>query len=508
MRFRMRLDVDFLSEAELERVFQAALRVWRQVPFRIQGTDEFFDYLRRFGCELSGEMVRFPEPVIEKTLARIRENKARWLASNAERQPGGLPADYTLTSAPFTFTRITRNWPGSEITMYTHGQSLLACDMETNQLRPATEADLSQWCHVVDALDNVSRSHPTFIPTDVPSGSSDFHAFATIILNSRQPWRVSVYSVKMLPYFIEACAIAKGSLEAVKKDPVFATKMWVNSPFMITRENVEIAMEGRRRLGVPITPGVMPVAGAATPVTVAGALTQTTAECLGLCAISLAVDDRLTGISSGALVLDMRAASHRQSGPDVELHRMAAMQMNAYLFGGRFTMPGWNTSAQVVSPQALYEKALGTALGVAGGERSIGIGSLACSDVGSLVQLMLDYEMGLFFKHLFREVKVDEERIGEEVILNTAPRGAYYLDTDHTARFFREEMWLSQLMDFRNPLGWMKDPSDMIARAREKARQMVKTARNQCPLSEGQKAEIRRLVAAADKEAAGTGRRS
>jgi trimethylamine--corrinoid protein Co-methyltransferase len=251
----------------------------------------------------------------------------------------------------------------------------------------------------------------------------------------------------------------------------------------------------------------MPVAGAAAPVTVAGALAQTTAESLALCAITLAVDDRLLGVSSGALVMDMRDASHRQSGPDVMLHRMAAMQMNAYLFGGRFTLPGFNTGAQVVCPQALYEKAIGTALSIAGGDRSVGIGSLACSDVGSLVQLMLDYEMGLFFKNLFRDVTVDDERIGEETILATAPRGAFYLDSDHTARFFRDEMWFPAFMDFRNPLSWMKDPSDMIARAREKAREMVRTAKNQCPLSEAQKAEIRRLVAAADHEAEGTGRR-
>ena len=77
MRFRMRLDVDFLSEAELEKIFQAALRVWRQVPFRIQGTDEFNDYLSRFGCRIDGDLVRFPEAVIEKTLARIREHAMR-----------------------------------------------------------------------------------------------------------------------------------------------------------------------------------------------------------------------------------------------------------------------------------------------------------------------------------------------------------------------------------------------------------------------------------------------
>ncbi|MBM4046823.1 MAG: hypothetical protein FJ279_17085, partial [Planctomycetes bacterium] len=325
---------------------------------------------------------------------------------------------------------------------------------------------------------------------------------------SRQPWRVSVYSGKMLPYFIEACAIAKGSLEAVKKDPVFATKMWVNSPFMITRENVEVAMEARRRLGVPLQPGTMPVAGAATPITVAGQLAQTTAESLALCAITLAVDDRLFGVSTGALVMDMRAACHRMWGPDVSLHRTAVMQMNAYLFGGRVTLASYLVSAQVVSPQALYEKALGIALGVASGERSIGIGCLACSDVGGLVQLMLDYEMGLFFKHLFRDVKVDDERIGESTILDTAPRGAYYLDTEHTAQFFRDEMWFSEFMDYRNPLGWMQNPSDAIVRARDKAREMTRTARNQCPLSEAQKAEIWKLLAAADRDAGATHRRS
>jgi trimethylamine:corrinoid methyltransferase-like protein len=94
-----------------------------------------------------------------------------------------------------------------------------------------------------DALGIESRAHPTFIPADAPVASADFHAFATIILNSRRPWRVSVYGAKMLPFFIEACRIAKGSLDAVKQDPVFAAKAWVTSPFMLDRENIEVAMD-------------------------------------------------------------------------------------------------------------------------------------------------------------------------------------------------------------------------------------------------------------------------
>ena len=47
----------------------------------------------------------------------------------------------------------------------------------------------------------------------------------------------------------------------------------------------------------------------------------------------------------------------------------------------------------------------------------------------------------------------------------------------------------------------LADPSDTIDRARDRARQMVETAKNHCPLSDDQKAEIQRLLDAADREA-------
>lgn len=103
---------------------------------------------------------------------------------------------------------------------------------------------------------------------------------------------------------------------------------------------------------------------------------------------------------------------------------------------------------------------------------------------------MLDYEMGLFFRHLLRDVTVDAAHIDEETIIDVAQRGAYYMDTDHTAKFFREAMWLPQFNDYRIAGAWQEDPSDIIDRARDRARQMVETAENQCPLSDDQKAEI------------------
>ena len=454
------------------------------MPFRVQGTAEFCDYLSDYGCLIEGEWVRFPEAVIDKVLARAAQEKQKW----QQAQLGGEPDP-----------------PEPVLRMNTHGQALHICDLESNQLRPATEEDLVRWCHGVDALGDVGRTHPTFIPTDVPRGAADFHAFATILLHSRRPHRVSVYSAKNLPFFVEACRVAKGSLAAVKEDPVFATKCWVTSPFRLTRENVEVAMEARRRLGRPIEFGQMPVAGASCPVTIAGALVQNTAESLALCAMRLAIDDLSHPITPASAMMDMKYASHRQSGPDLVLHRLAGSQMHAYLYGGQVITATSGVSAATVSPQSLYEKAWSAASNFALGQRDLGIGCLAHSDVGSPVQLVLDYDMGLRLRHLLREVCVDGEHVGMANILDVAPRGAFHLGSEHTAQFFREESWISSFVDHRAPLAWDRAPSDMIDAARAQARDLFARAQNQCPLSDGQSKEILGLLAEAHALAGGSG---
>ena len=476
MKLRMRMEFELFDEPELEKMLQEALKVWREVPFRVQGTEEFLDYLTDYGCTVDGELVRFPQTVIDKVMARVAKTKQQRLERGGDRD----------------------RWPASGLEVMTHGQGLHICDLETNDLRLATEADLVDWCHAVDALGVEERTHPTFIPTDVPRGSAEFHAFATIILNSRKPHRVSVYSVKMLPLFIEACRIAKGSMDEVKRVPEFATRCWVNSPFMITRENIEVAMEARRLLGTPISFGHMPVAGAAVPITVAGALVQNTAESLALSAMALAIDDVPHPIVGCSATIDMRDLCHRPAGPDMLLHQLAGSEMNAYLFGGKATASFRSVSAQTVSPQSLYEKMLHASFGIATGLRKLGIGCLGVSDLGSPVQLVLDFEMVRFFNEMFRDVSTDEAHIGLETILETAPRGAYFVETEHTARFFREECWLAAFADYRPPSAWMQSPTDMVDRARVRARELFGKGENQCPLSEDERRQIRGLVEEAD----------
>jgi len=480
MKLHLQFRIQLLTDEDRRRIHEAAIRVLRRVPFTIQGTDEFFDYLSRGGCRIEGEKVWITDPQMDQVLDRLAALKR----ANESRPSYRAPTEISAGSS---------------------GQGLTCCDVRNDRLRPATAQDLADWSRLVDAIPGLQRYHPTFIPQDVPKPTCDLHTFALIALNSARLWPVSVYNEKSLPYFYEIAKVVKGEEEA-RRDPGFNTGLWVNSPFRISAENVRIALKARELLGRPIQPSTMPVAGVATPVTLAGATVQNVAEALGLNAFTLAVDGRVIGLCANPCALDMRTGSPVQSGPDADLLRLAVAEMNEFYTGAWPAAGFWpTTTAQTPGAQAMMEKALGMALGVLTGMRRFGaLGTLATTDVGSPVQLMLDVEMWHWFQRFVDGVEVDEERLAEEVIAQVAPQGARFLEQPHTAQFFRTELWTPELLDRRLATAWIRDPQTMVDRARAKALRLLAEAPNQCPLSGEQRRAIRAIVAEADREIVGS----
>ncbi|NUP99814.1 MAG: trimethylamine methyltransferase family protein [Armatimonadetes bacterium] len=468
-----------LSQVDQRRILEAAVRVVKRVPLRCQGTPEFLDHLTAAGYQVDGELITFPGHLVDELVDRMAAHKA---AANAH-PPAELP---------------------SRLEYSTSGQGLYCCDLETDLLRLATVQDLADLSRVVEAIPGLGRAHPTFIPQDVPKANGDLHAFATIILNSSRPYRVSVYSPQQVERFFEVEVIARGGdREAVRRRPTFACKLWFNSPFMITRDNVEVAMKARALFGQPLEISIMPVAGSSTPVTMAGCLVHQTAESMVCNLLTLAVDNRLSGYRCGALATDMRSGVFTQSGPDVDLLQLASAEMSEYCFGGQVTVSrGPTTTAKVPGAQSMMEKSLATLLAVLSGTRSFGsLAVLAVADVGSLVQLMLDIELMEYLQRLLDGLAVDEERLAEEVIATVSPTGARFMEHEHTLRHFRAELFSPQLADRRVAGAWIGDPLEMVERARSRARELVRTAPNRCPLSEADRRAIAQIVAEADREA-------
>lgn len=492
-----------LTRHDMQQIYDAALRVVKRVPLRCQATDEFYTYLREFGCEIDGDLVRFPAPVVDKVVGLIEEHRQRPRTPKANIQHDGRPSAATV------------DWGGegmdpeqpelsSQLSYCASGQGLYCCDVESDKVRLATVKDLADLSRVVEAIPNLGRAHPTFIPQDVPKETAELHAFATIILHSSQPYRVSVYSEKHIERFFEMEVIARGGdVEAVKKNPTFACKLWFNSPFMISEENVRIAMKARELWGQPIEISIMPVAGSATPVTIAGCMVHQTAESLVCNIITSAVDGRLTGYRCGALATDMKTGNFTQSGPDVDLLQLASAEMAEFSFGGHVGVSrGPTTTAQVPGVQSMMEKSIATMFAVLCGTRSFGsLAVLSTADTGSLVQLMLDVEMMQYFQRLLDGVVVDAERLAEEVICEVSPEGARFMEHDHTLQYFREEMFSPELAHRNVAAAWIDGPETMLARARAKAKRLIETAPNRCTLSQAEQKAIRSILDAADREA-------
>jgi len=492
-----------LARHDTAQIYEAAIRVVKRVPLRCQATDEFYDLLRAFGCEIQGENVRFPGRVVDDVVGRIAEQRERNLAASAPAAPagrdavagvdwGGQGAEPTAPEAPPT------------LSYSASGQAPYCCDVADDTLRLATVHDLADLSRVVDAIPDLGRAHPTFIPQDVPRATAELHAFATIVLNASRPHTVSVYSAKHIERFFDIEVIARGGdAEAVRRSRAFVCKLWFNSPFMITRENVEIAMKARELFGQPLQIGLMPVAGSATPATIAGCMVHQTAESLVCNILTLAVDGRLSGYRCGALATDMRTGSPTQSGPDVDLLQLASAEMAEHCFGARAAVSrGPTTTAKVPGAQSMMEKSIATLWAILGGTRSFGsLATLASADIGSLVQLLLDVEMMAYFQRLLDGVEVDTDRLAEEVICEVAPTGARFLEHEHTVRHCRDELFSPDLADRRVAAAWFHDTTSMLDRARAKASHLVATAPNRCPLDEPARREIRAILAAADREA-------
>lgn len=464
--------IEVLNQEEIEKIVRAAKRVAIKVGMRIDGTDDFFSYLEKYGCKITKERTYFPEEVIENVFKRINKEKKE------------IPPPLS-----------------SEIRYGASGQGLLCCDVEDDRIRATTTKDLADFSRVVEAIPNLNRYHPTFLPQDVPPLIRDINAYAAIILNSSKPYTVSVYSEKSLKYFIQISEVFYGSLERVKEKAPFALSFWVNSPFTITKENILICMEARKILGRPLSPAIMPVVGASAPVTLAGSLAQQTAEVLLSNAITLAVDDRVCGYCSCPSTMDMSGVN-AETGPETILMKLGSSQIADFIFGGR-NMPSLapRTSAKIPGAQSMLEKSIETTIGILAGTKNFNsLALLSFADIGSTVQLMLDVEMMKYFQHLLSGIKVDKERLAEEVIYQIAPKGAHFLESEHTLNHFREEQWFPELIDRRVPGAWIKESITMVDNARKKAKKLIREAPNKCPLSEEKKREIKKILKEAEKE--------
>ena len=370
-------------------------------------------------------------------------------------------------------------------------------DPETNTYRPLTLANMAEWAQLAEVTDEIDCCS-ILTPRDVPNETCDIYALKTVFENTTKHTILQPFSFESVKYLFELAVAAVGSKEEFKKSPLITPFVCYNSPLLLADYNAEILLQCAEHKA-PISADSLPSMGATSPVTVAGTVLLACAEVLSITVLAQLLGEG-TPILARPLVWGLDMATGRSTHCNIEtiLSDAAAVQV----FKEGFQIPAMNyafgNDSYLPDEEAAIQSAQrGMLLTLAGADVVGAAGRMNAMSAVSPVQLMIDKGMVNIFKHAKKGVRVDDDTLAWNEIMETAPGTGQFLDRLHTMKHCREAL-LSELFVAVPYDDWKAaGGKDLRTRALDKYRE-VKKSLKPLELPEELKREFDRIVKHAD----------
>jgi len=323
--------VEVLSTEGLEQIEQNADTILEQVGIDFRDAPDARELLRGAGAEVDGERVRFPR---------------------------GMCREIVRATAPRTFTQHARNPArnvevGGSATVFAPAYgSPFVRDLEGGR-RYGTIEDFRNFVKLAYASPYIHHSGGTVCePVDLPVNKRHLDMVYAHIRYSDKPFMGSVTHPERAADSVALARIAFG--ESLDDKTVLLSLVNANSPLVWDATMLGAArVYAEANQGLVVTPFIL--AGAMSPATVAGAVTQTLAEALaGMAYVQLVRPGAPVVLGSFASSLSMQsgAPTFGTPEPSLVLFTMAAL---ARRVGVPFRSGGALTASKVADAQAAYE---------------------------------------------------------------------------------------------------------------------------------------------------------
>jgi trimethylamine--corrinoid protein Co-methyltransferase len=427
--------VRILTPAQMEMIDQAAGEILEKTGMIFQ-SDRALSHLERFGCAVDrpGGRVKIPRAVSRAAVEKMRRD---YLA--AER-PERMPVRFShvrFRPAPYQVHQ--------DFTVSAGGFCPFICDLEGRR-RSADGRDVLCALNLVNHLDQVDTTGLPVSDQTVPPEQRPVKMAALLAKYTRKLGGIETFRKADVGPIYDIAQVVAGSAEEFRRNPLLVGYAEVRSPLCFDANMVEIFME-YLRLGVPQTVDTMPAGGSTAPVTAAGVLALGAAETMAAVVLAYAVSDRaVVAMDITPTFADMSTGMYKYAGPDRCSLLMARVQLLSEFYGCPTGVHGGKTDSCFHDEQAGAEKAASMLLPVLAGAVGIGtVGHLENAVTFSPVQLVLDGEIARSVRRAIRQpLVVDAETLAAEVV-QAVGAGGNFLDHPHTARHFREEVFLSSL---------------------------------------------------------------
>jgi len=309
---------------------------------------------------------------------------------------------------------------------------------------------------------------------DVPHEIVDRYMWMLSFENTRKPVINEAMRKEGAVDAIEMASTIAGGMEELRRKPIMIILISITSPLMYDRATLEAFVEACK-LGIPTFVNSGPMAGATSPVTLAGTLTLNMAEFISALVISRSINSKAPIIiGSWARAMDVRSASAVLGGPEFALLHAAVAQMAHY-----YEIPsaggGILSDSKSLDAQMGYEKALtGIIPAFAGLNLICGMGLIASENTMSPEGLVIDNEIVSMAKKIITGIEVTDETVALDLIKKVGPGGSFITER-HTLEHFKKEIWIPKITDRTFPDAWVKAGArDLWVKAKEEVEKILK----------------------------------
>lgn len=377
-------------------------------------------------------------------------------------------------------------------------------------LNPETlEHDTTETQHLIKLL-KIAEQLPQYdaqstavICHDVHKDLQDLYRLYLVLLYSKKPVVTGAFSNKTVQQMIDMLALFAGGTDALREKPRAVFDV-CPAPPLIWSNFGSGNLIALARAGVPAEIVSVPLAGAAAPVTLLGAVTQHTAECLaGITIHQLAGAGSPIVWGGAAAIFDMRKGATPMGAVESAMLDCSYAQVAKSLGMPTHTYLG-ATDSKLVDAQAGLESGITAMIGALSGINMIsGSGMLDFLACHSAEKLVIDSEGIAMAKRMIEGVKLHTEHLATDFYDSKINfRGGDFLKQKITMQLFRKEQHLpSNIIDRDSVRGWKESGGlDTFGRAKIRVQQLL-TSYTRPELDAARVADLHAFVADLAKQA-------
>ena len=459
------VDIRMLDDGEIEHINRVSIKVLSEVGVVVHH-DELRRILARNGARVEGECVKLPPQLIREALA---------MAPKVVRLADRRGKEMLLEE-------------GNLIWAAGHNHYPQVLDLDGSR-HPTTVEDAIRMTRLIDTLPRFDVIHVVGGPLQgVPAPVTNLRSIAIFFENSHKHGGACPCEVVDAEFWLDLAEITtKGG--DLGREPTISMLVSTTSPLMLDPTASQVMMEAIKR-GVPIRGLSGPMAGATTPITLAGTLVLMNAEMIFLVTAAQCVREAAPVIYGGVgAVMNLKTGRISMGSPEFPMLTIAHAQL-----GRHHQLPTYApvavTDATRVDVQAGGEWMIQLIFAMASRlQYSLVSPSVDNGTVTSPEALLLASDFLDIVARVFKGITVSEDTLAHEAIARVGP-GGHFLQDQHTFRNLRSG---EHHYDGSFERGGSLEPSDAaLYRARERINTIL--SQHVPDVSDAQVEEIERYV--------------